>query len=210
MKVLLERVGLLQDGTTIDAAGTATPNNQFVINSNSGWNNILEVVAIDNIAASIGTRGIGAGDTDGDVWAEYNSFVSGATKPLDNDQASIAGRNLRMRGNILGVVGGVPYSTASGSKMEELANPVNWQNSAVTPFLPAEHLKGPFTKYTSTGWGYPINDDGTQTAAQMRSALSKTLHHLTGAAGARLKETHTITVTDSLGASVTLTLDVAP
>lgn len=210
LKVLMERICSMQSGDTINGPGNATPNNQFVINSNSEWNNILEVVAINNIPASSNSRGIDAGDTDGDVWAEYNSFVGGATKALDNDQALVKGRNLRLRGNITGVVSDLPYTTGSVSKTEELAKPVNWQNSAVTPFLPAEHLKGPFTKYISTGWGYPFTDDGTQTPAQIQSALSKTLHHLTGAAGARLTEKHTITVTDSLGATVTLTLDVAP
>lgn len=39
-----------------------------------------------------------------------------------------------------------------------------------------------------------MTDDETVTAAEFRSAMSKQMHHLTGAAGAKLREVHTITV----------------
>lgn len=186
--ILFENNVVHQDGTSINADGNTFPNNQFVINSNSGWNNILNVVAINNIAASGSTRGI-KGEVDGDVWAELNTLVAGAQHPLPAGQATISGRNVRAARNIVGYVSG-EYVEATTSLMSELNVAANFKAAAVSPQLPEDVMNGPFDYDGTTGWGYAtLVDDDTVTAEEFRANIYAILASLDGESGVYLGAT---------------------
>lgn len=195
MVCLIENNCLMQDGETINADGNATPNIQFTINSNVGWKNVFNLICLNNICASMSSRGIDAGlSTESQVHAEWNSFVGGAHKALNNNQSQIGGGAVRARNNIVGLVSGQPNivnlsAAASGNVA------ANFANGAVSPNRPGDVMRGSFTDFGGgLGWGYTMTDDETITAAEFRSAMSRQMHHITGAAGAKLREVHTITV----------------
>lgn len=196
MVILLEGNCVMLDGVTVNAPGTAQPNVQFTINSNSGWKNTFTFVAINNLCASTGSRGLeGGGLSETTVHAEWNSFVSSAAKALNNDQAYIVGGTLRAHRNIVGLVSGEPYLISPIARAAYGNVAVNFQTGATSPNRPGDVLRGSFTDLGgSLGWGYTMIDDDTVTAAEFRSNMSKQLHHLTGAAGAKLREVHTVTV----------------
>lgn len=193
MAVLMEGNCILQDGTTINLDGNAQPNVQFVIASNFGWKNTYTYVAVNNICASSNIRGINA-SSEAEVHAEWNSFVGGAAKALDNDQAQIEGGTIRAHHNILGLISGAPAIVFSAAVAREGNVAANFKNGAASPNRPGDVMVGPFTNLGAIGWGYSMTDDETVTAQEFRSNMSKRLHHLTGAAGAKLREVHTVTV----------------
>jgi len=196
MVILLENNCIMQDGETVNnGSPPAMPNIQFVINSNSGWNNDHTFIGINNICGSSNIRGLRGGASDSTIHAEWNSFVGGAQKSVSNDQATIDGNIVRARHNIVGLVTGQPNlaGTTSLAKTGNVA--ANFANGAASPNRPGDVMRGSFTDLGSgLGWGYSMTDDDTITASEFRSAMSKQMHHITGAAGAKLREVHTITV----------------
>ena len=195
MYVLIEDCAILQDGTTVDLAGTAQPNVQFTINSGDGVGHSYEVVAVNCICASANTRGIIFPDAT--VHAEFLTLVGGAEKALDNDRAIISAPTVRARRNVVGAdASDLENITATVALYSERNVAVSFKNGAAVGVRPATHLAGPFNDYGGgLGWGYSdFVDDGTVTGAEFASALSKRLHHLTGAAGAKLREVHEVEV----------------
>ena len=209
MKIWMENVVNHSDGVTTNVAG-ASPDNQFFINSNQGFNNSYEIVAINCIGASVNNRGI-EGGFDGDVWASQCSFVSGAQKAMDSNPAYVTGRNVHASRCIVGRAGSNPNLSGTVSLVDDLNIGADFSSASTGATQPDQFMKGPFTNFGGgIGWGYPtLVDDGSVTADQFRSSLSQILHHLTGAAGARMREQRTITLTDGTN-TTTSTLVILP
>jgi hypothetical protein len=195
MLVWMENNCIMQDGVSVNSAGNTQPNVQFIINSNSGWLNLFTYAIVNNICGSTNIRGIDGGTNDSNVHAEWNSFVGGAQKSVNNNQGQIRGNVVRAHRNIVGLVSGQPNVVGTTSVAATGNFAANFANGAASPNRPGDVMRGTFTDLNGgLGWGYTITDDGTVTAAEFRSAMSKQMHHLTGAAGARLREVHTITL----------------
>lgn len=210
---------------------------QFFINSNGGFDMPCYAAFVNCVAATPNIRGItnsgikfGVSSKDvtqtsisgvtNDIGTvpnayavEFCSWVSSAKVPsarsvnLGQNQCD-NGVYVTTRKNIVGMIA-TPSDISTLDSQGEIVSA--WDASSTTP--PSAVCRGGdgITTYGDGRYGYSaLFDDRGLTPAEVASGLSKVIHHNTGAAGARLKETHTITVTDSLGASVTLTLDVAP
>jgi len=185
-RVVLENNCVLADGINTNVDDSIYPDVQFVINSNNGWNNNLIISAINNMCGTKNIRGIVAG-SDSEVYAEKNTFVGPAEKPLQNDQAIISGGLVWASRNIVGVADSAPNVESNlGVLMSENNVGVNFRSGAVSPFLPNEVLIGTFTLQGSVGWVYPITDDDTVDATEFRADMQGQLTHKAGTAGATI------------------------
>lgn len=210
-------------------SGSAPASIQSFINSNAGYGYPCIVGMENSIFATANSRGIdnvgfrvGSGDTN----LPYNEVYGWRTTfycPADSNEQVGAGRyycsagtNSMTRRCIFGIRDSIPNWGRMGSHDDAV---VDYLNGAVNPganfrmgaaacewVSRTDSTKGPFSF-----WRYLLGfQDVGYDRDGFRGALSKALHYVNGSKGARLKETHTVTVTDSLGKTAQFTLETFP
>ena len=229
-----------EDCVSHTAAYSTTGNpssGQYFINSNGGFNMPFNIALVNCMAATGNSRGTDNGGISFDVYSTdiSGAGISGAVQTFGKlpnitrsefcswiapariasvdsinlgTNSPTGGTYVTSRKCVVGTLGTV----ADVSTLDDVGTViVDWRSGSTA--TPTSLLRGSASMLTYNGGQYGYYEalvDLDMDKDVLRSSLSKIVHHNTGAAGARLKETHTITVTDSLGASVTLTLDVAP
>ncbi len=213
--LLMENNVILQQGESATTGNSATPNIQFLIDSNSASGTVLMPTLLNNICASPNVRGVGGGLK---INVEYNTFAGPGYSPQTPDTPTITGSGANTVGNFIrafkNIVG--TSNTAPSIVGVELQTvwsfgnvAVNWGNSATVGYRPGDVMVGPFTQYVVNGstpgrWGYDTSFDvATETSINFTSGMSKTLHPLTGDAGARSYEKHTLIFQDAASNQVT-------
>lgn len=195
-------------GTTVNASGTG-PDCQLFLDSSHGiyTTNILALNVIWSTASSYGTANNGyLVDNPGQTIVEFctlvgspgiNSAQDGGEKVIGvggDDYGLIIARN-----NIVGYLNGKP--DVQGLKVLKEGNiAVEWNSTAVAPFRAQDQLIGTTFDVDSRGrTTYPLTDDLTVSAAQMRKNLEGLLLTPTRLVGARTKLlTSTGTLTETL------------
>lgn len=213
--VLYENVAVAIWGNSVNA-GTpaASPNIQFIINSNSGVGMPTVAVAINCVSSSGNGRGLDTGG-DGTALASYCSFTGprsapvqgGASVGIDQPFVLAGVRGVAWR-CVLGVnaASKPKVDTAEGVAASILSvgcAAVQWKGVVLTGQAvdPPSILSGPFTRNSAantTGGDFQFTalDDANATApSDFVSSLSRIMHPIgSGDFGGRLREKHTVTV----------------
>lgn len=201
---------------------------QFFINSNGGFDMPVHASFVNCLGATPNPRGIdnygikvdipsrdasqniipGVTTTVGTVrnktFAEFCSWVNSARVPAARQvnlgaNFAVSGVELHARNNIVGQVQ-TPTDYSIASQYGDLV--VVWNSSASGGNIPSANLRGGagITTYGDGRYGYAaLLDDRGLSVDELRSTLSKVVHSNSGAAGAKLREVHTVTLSGTGG-----------
>lgn len=213
--------------TDTDITNVIAPSHQLLIASSAGMLCPIEAVVINDIYANGAGRGIDAG-YDGTAHVELSSFVGPAERPVTQGVAVtlsnpyIDAGTVRAFNNVIGhstqvaipgganLQGGGDTNPGKGGIAHQGNVVVDFTNTTANGRRPTDLLTGPFTQRSDGSYGFTLVEDGTNPIDVVISDLAKIMHPLSGDAGGRATEYHTVTVQDSAGGSISRALTITP
>lgn len=212
----------LSYSTDAAIAQVIAPSHQIIIASSAGMLCPIEAVVINCIYANGAGRGLDAGH-DGTAHVELTSLVGPAERPVTQgvsvtlSNPYIYAGTIRAFNNVLGynasspVPGGANFQNGSNGGIAHQGNiVVDFTNTTANGRRPTDLLTGPFTQRSDGSYGFTLVEDGTNPIDVVISDLAKIMHPLSGDAGGRATEYHTVTIQDSAGGSITRALTITP
>ncbi|RXR28968.1 hypothetical protein [Sphingobium fluviale] len=213
--------------TDASIANVIAPSHQLIIASSAGMLCPIEAVVINCIYANGAGRGLDAG-YDGIAHVELTSLVGPAERPITQGVAVtlsnpyIDAGTVRAFNNVIGhstqvaipgganLQGGGDTNPGKGGIAHQGNIVVDFTNTTANGRRPTDLLTGPFTQRSDGSYGFALVEDGAYPIDVVISDLAKIMHPLSGDAGGRATEYHTVTIQDSAGGSITRALTITP